>query len=94
MTDTTQTAETTESGHPEAETIRYTADVVAMRPDGSVLLIERGKPPYAGLLALTGVRAGSRECQAARHPISAGRRLAGLDERASRILGCSPEFQE
>ncbi|MEU5388046.1 NUDIX hydrolase [Kitasatospora cineracea] len=54
MTDTAHTAETTESGHPEAETIRYTADVVAMRPDGSVLLIERGKPPYAGLLALPG----------------------------------------
>ncbi|NED03675.1 hypothetical protein G3I55_18630, partial [Streptomyces sp. SID6648] len=27
---------------PEPESIRYTADVVAMTPDGDVLLIERG----------------------------------------------------
>ncbi|MEU2564867.1 NUDIX hydrolase [Streptomyces longispororuber] len=37
-----------------AETIRYTADVVALTPDGSVLLIERGWPPYEGAWALPG----------------------------------------
>ncbi|MEU3546294.1 NUDIX hydrolase [Streptomyces longwoodensis] len=36
------------------ETIRYTADVVAMTPDGSVLLIERGWPPHEGAWALPG----------------------------------------
>ncbi|AWZ06870.1 MULTISPECIES: NUDIX hydrolase [unclassified Streptomyces] len=36
------------------ETIRYTADVVAMTPDGRVLLIERDWPPYEGMLALPG----------------------------------------
>ncbi|GHE56305.1 DNA hydrolase [Streptomyces longispororuber] len=36
------------------ETIRYTADVVALTPDGSVLLIERGWPPYEGAWALPG----------------------------------------
>ncbi|MFI6344944.1 NUDIX domain-containing protein [Streptomyces sp. NPDC050560] len=35
------------------ETIRYTADVVCIR-DGTVLLIERGWPPYQGQLALPG----------------------------------------
>ncbi|MFD7262968.1 NUDIX domain-containing protein [Streptomyces sp. NPDC059874] len=37
-----------------AETIRYTADVVAMTPDGRVLLIERDWPPYEGTWALPG----------------------------------------
>ncbi|MFE7429056.1 NUDIX domain-containing protein [Streptomyces sp. NPDC057545] len=36
------------------ETIRYTADVITMRPDGSVLLIERGWDPYEGHWALPG----------------------------------------
>ncbi|MFE7429787.1 NUDIX domain-containing protein [Streptomyces sp. NPDC057545] len=36
------------------ETIRYTADVIAMKPDGSVLLIERGWDPYEGHWALPG----------------------------------------
>lgn len=36
------------------ETIRYTADVVAMTPDGNVLLIERGWPPHEGAWALPG----------------------------------------
>ncbi|WP_369359587.1 NUDIX domain-containing protein [Streptomyces sp. cg2] len=36
------------------ETIRYTADVVATTPDGHVLLIERGWPPYQGHWALPG----------------------------------------
>ncbi|MEU5112035.1 NUDIX hydrolase [Streptomyces longwoodensis] len=36
------------------ETIRYTADVVAMTPNGSVLLIERGGPPHQGAWALPG----------------------------------------
>ncbi|MET9484777.1 NUDIX hydrolase [Streptomyces sp. NPDC006638] len=39
---------------PEPETIRYTADVVAMTPDGDVLLIERDWPPYEGAWALPG----------------------------------------
>ncbi|MFE9391203.1 NUDIX domain-containing protein [Streptomyces sp. NPDC006784] len=36
------------------EPIRYTADVVAVRPDGCVLLIERGWDPYEGRWALPG----------------------------------------
>jgi 8-oxo-dGTP diphosphatase len=36
------------------ETIRFTADVVAMTPDGRVLLIERGWDPYEGAWALPG----------------------------------------
>lgn len=36
------------------EIIRYTADVVAIRPDSQVLLIERGWPPYEGKWALPG----------------------------------------
>lgn len=36
------------------ETIRYTADVVALTPDGDVLLIERGWPPHEGTWALPG----------------------------------------
>ncbi len=39
---------------PEPESIRYTADVVAMTPSGEVLLIERGWPPYEGAWALPG----------------------------------------
>ena len=38
----------------ETEIIRYTADVVAITPDGRVLLIERGWPPHKGQLALPG----------------------------------------
>jgi hypothetical protein len=55
------------------------------RPDGgqSLVVIRRTIEPGYGLLALTGVRAGSQKRQAAGRPISAGRRLAGLDERAS-----------
>lgn len=37
-----------------AESIRYTADVVAMTEDGRVLLIERGWPPHEGAWALPG----------------------------------------
>lgn len=36
------------------ETIRYTADVIALTPDGNVLLIERGWPPHEGAWALPG----------------------------------------
>ncbi|MEH0541471.1 NUDIX hydrolase [Streptomyces sp. NPDC006632] len=36
------------------ETIRYTADVVALTPDGNVLLIERDWPPYEGHWAFPG----------------------------------------
>lgn len=37
-----------------AEETQYTADVVAVTPDGQVLLIERGWPPYEGQWALPG----------------------------------------
>ncbi|MER5889905.1 NUDIX hydrolase [Streptomyces sp. NPDC001941] len=36
------------------ETIRYTADVLALRADGHILLIERDWPPYEGCWALPG----------------------------------------
>ncbi|GAA2984569.1 NUDIX hydrolase [Streptomyces lactacystinicus] len=36
------------------ESIRYTADVVALTPNGRVLLIQRGWPPHAGAWALPG----------------------------------------
>ncbi|WP_327071907.1 NUDIX hydrolase [Kitasatospora sp. NBC_01302] len=36
------------------EPIRFTADVVATTPDGHVLLIERGWPPFEGAWALPG----------------------------------------
>ncbi|MFJ1796787.1 NUDIX domain-containing protein [Kitasatospora griseola] len=36
------------------ESIRFTADVVALTPDGRVLLIERGWPPFEGAWALPG----------------------------------------
>lgn len=38
----------------EPETIRYTADVVALTPGGNVLLIERGWEPHKGSWALPG----------------------------------------
>lgn len=38
----------------EPETIRYTADVVALTPGGTVLLIERGWEPHKGSWALPG----------------------------------------
>ncbi|MFI0822226.1 NUDIX domain-containing protein [Streptomyces sp. NPDC021098] len=38
----------------ETETIRFTADVVAVTDDQRVLLIERGWPPYEGMWALPG----------------------------------------
>lgn len=36
------------------ETIRYTADVVLLTPDGDTLLIERDWPPYEGYWACAG----------------------------------------
>lgn len=39
--------------YEEPESIRYTADVVCVRGD-EVLLIERGWPPFEGMLALPG----------------------------------------
>ncbi|MEU8741884.1 NUDIX hydrolase [Streptomyces halstedii] len=36
------------------EALRYTADVIAVNPDGEVLLIERGWAPYEGMWALPG----------------------------------------
>ncbi|MEV6049222.1 NUDIX domain-containing protein [Streptomyces xanthochromogenes] len=36
------------------ETIRYTADVVVMTPDGNALLIERDWPPFEGHWACAG----------------------------------------
>ncbi|MGW2370530.1 NUDIX domain-containing protein, partial [Streptomyces sp. NPDC001667] len=36
------------------ETIRYTADIVIVTPDGHVLLVERGWDPYEGHWALPG----------------------------------------
>ncbi|MFI5808376.1 NUDIX domain-containing protein [Streptomyces sp. NPDC051561] len=38
----------------DTETTRYTADVVALTPDGHVLLIERDWEPFEGELALPG----------------------------------------
>ncbi|MBW1603543.1 NUDIX hydrolase [Streptomyces sp. JJ66] len=49
----------TDTETPEA--IRYTADVVALTPDGSVLLIERDWPPYEGTWALPGGHVDSGE---------------------------------
>jgi 8-oxo-dGTP diphosphatase len=49
----------TDTETPEA--IRYTADVVALTPDGSVLLIERDWPPYEGSWALPGGHVDSGE---------------------------------
>jgi 8-oxo-dGTP diphosphatase len=37
-----------------SETIRYTADVVALTCDGHILLIQRDWPPYQGAWALPG----------------------------------------
>ncbi len=45
----------------ETESIRYTADVVATTPDGRVLLIERGWPPFEGAWALPGGHVDSGE---------------------------------
>lgn len=45
----------------EIETIRFTADVVAMTPDGRALLIERGWPPHQGSWALPGGHVDPRE---------------------------------
>jgi 8-oxo-dGTP diphosphatase len=42
------------TGTETFETIRYTADVVAIDPDGRVLLIERGWDPFEGYSALPG----------------------------------------
>ncbi|MFF1908244.1 NUDIX domain-containing protein [Kitasatospora sp. NPDC058218] len=49
-----QQTETPQTPESAAETIRYTADVVATTPDGRVLLIERDWPPFAGCWALPG----------------------------------------
>ncbi|MFJ8811310.1 NUDIX domain-containing protein [Streptomyces sp. NPDC102490] len=46
--------EATEAEAETFETIRFTADVVTMTPDGRVLLIERDWPPYEGAWALPG----------------------------------------
>lgn len=42
------------------ETIRYTADVIALTPAREVLLIQRGRPPDEGAWALPGVHWASR----------------------------------
>lgn len=47
-----------------AETIRYTADVVAVTDDQRVLLIERDWPPYEGMWALPGGHVDEGEEQA------------------------------
>lgn len=36
------------------ETIRFTSDVIAVNPNGAVLLIERGWDPHKGMWALPG----------------------------------------
>jgi 8-oxo-dGTP diphosphatase len=36
------------------ETIRYTADIIAITPNGHILLIERNWPPFEGSWALPG----------------------------------------
>ncbi|MFH8797658.1 NUDIX domain-containing protein [Streptomyces sp. NPDC017941] len=45
---------TTTNRETEAAETRYTADVVALDPDGRVLLIERRRAPYTGCWALPG----------------------------------------
>ncbi|MFH8405484.1 NUDIX domain-containing protein [Streptomyces sp. NPDC018019] len=47
------------------ETIQYTADTVAVTPDGRVLLIERDWPPYEGEWALPGGHVDSGEASRA-----------------------------
>jgi 8-oxo-dGTP diphosphatase len=64
-----------------AEATRYTADVVAVTPDGRVLLIERDWPPYEGQWALPGghvdpTDAGSREAAARELAEETGVRVA------------------
>ncbi|MFF5256912.1 NUDIX domain-containing protein [Streptomyces leeuwenhoekii] len=54
------------------ETIRYTADVVALTPDRQVLLIERGSQPHQGAWALPGGHVDPGETSLA----AAGRELA------------------
>ncbi|WP_309054177.1 MULTISPECIES: NUDIX hydrolase [Streptomyces] len=54
------------------ETIRYTADVVALTPDREVLLIQRGWPPHEGAWALPGGHVDSGETSLA----AAARELA------------------
>ncbi|MEU3855664.1 NUDIX hydrolase [Streptomyces sp. NPDC029554] len=44
----------TEAETETFETIRYTADVVALTPTGEVLLIQRDWPPHEGAWALPG----------------------------------------
>lgn len=55
----------------EPETIRYTADVVALTPGGFVLLIKRGWPPHEGEWALAGGHVDRRE----RSRVAAAREL-------------------
>ncbi|MEV8435118.1 NUDIX hydrolase [Streptomyces chartreusis] len=57
----------TETETETFETIRYTADVVALTPAREVLLIQRGWPPHEGAWALPGghVDAGETSIEAA-----------------------------
>lgn len=74
--------------HASGEIIHYTADVAAVTPDGHVLLIERGWPPYEGAWALPGGHVDPGETSR----VAAARELfeetgVHVDESALRQLG-------